>query len=291
MRNVFNFKQISALLVLLLVLALAAPIVTLAASKPQAPATFEVQPLPPSALQVPPSILPTQKNKQPKIDSVLVELAQAALLSTPAAAELAASRDLRLSNAGVQIQVTPVSGQLQEAITAVQFLGGEITGRSNDGQLLQGWLPPQALLQLANEKSVAYIQQAVKAELLEESLVIDVTSEGLAVMNGPAWHAAGLRGSGVKVAIVDGGFLGYPDLLGAELPASVTAKNFVDGESDLQVNGTSPHGTGCAEIVYDIAPQASMYLVKIATNIDLEEAVNWLNYSGCRRDFYFAGLV
>ena len=101
------------------------------------------------------------------------------------------------------------------------------------------------------------------------------TTEGLAVINGPAWHSTGLRGAGVKVAIIDGGFKGYPGLRGTELPAAVTVKNFVDGESDGQVDGTTEHGTACAEIVHDIAPDATLYLAKINTDIDLQEAVNW----------------
>ena len=32
------------------------------------------------------------------------------------------------------------------------------------------------------------------------------------------------------------------------------------------------HGTACAEIIHDIAPEAEIYLIKIGTNLDLEEA-------------------
>ena len=83
-----------------------------------------------------------------------------------------------------------------------------------------------------------------------------------------------------EVAIIDGGFQGYPGLLGSELPATVTAKNFVDGQSDAQVNGTTVHGTACAEIVHDIAPNAALYLVKVGTDIDLQEAVDWAKTQG-----------
>jgi subtilisin family serine protease len=94
-------------------------------------------------------------------------------------------------------------------------------------------------------------------------------------MNVPAWHGEGYTGSGVKVAIIDGGFTDYDLLLGTDLPTSVTIRNFVDGETDPQVDGTTPHGTACAEIVHDIAPNASLYLIKISTNLDLQEAVTY----------------
>jgi len=95
-------------------------------------------------------------------------------------------------------------------------------------------------------------------------------------MNGPAWHAVGVRGAGVKIGIIDAGFLGYLGLLGSELPGTVTVRNFVDGETDAQVDGTSDHGTNVAELVHDVAPDAQLYFAKIANNFDFEEAADWL---------------
>ena len=140
------------------------------------------------------------------------------------------------------------------------------------------------LLSVSSRPSFAGLTQpneqkdAVPAGQIEPStpLAGDVTSEGLEAMNATAWHAAGILGNGVKVAIIDHGFLGYNALIGSELPYAVTAKNFVDGESDLQVDGGARQGTACAEIIHDIAPQAALSLVKIATPGDLEEAVSWL---------------
>jgi hypothetical protein len=42
------------------------------------------------------------------------------------------------------------------------------------------------------------------------------------------------------------------------------------------VDGTTKHGAACAEIIHDIAPAATLYLAKIGTNLDLQEAVAWL---------------
>jgi hypothetical protein len=210
------------------------------------------------------------------MDSVLVELAQAALESVQAGSKLAESRNLSTQDDKVQIQITIADAQTQAAIAAVQSLGGEISGRSNDGRLLQGWLPPQALPHLAEQKSVAYIRPPAQVIIPENPQSIDVTSQGAAVIQAPAWHAAGLRGSGVKVAIVDAGFTGYTSLLNSELPASVTVRNFVDKQNEWDVSGNSAHGTAAAEVLHDLAPQASLYLAKVNTPIDLEEAIGWL---------------
>lgn len=101
-------------------------------------------------------------------------------------------------------------------------------------------------------------------------------TQGDTALNGPAWRTAGWYGTGVKIGIIDVGFLGYPGLLDDELPSAVTVKNFVDGETDAQVNGRTVHGAACAEVIHDIAPGAQLFLAKIRTAVDLEEAADWL---------------
>ena len=79
------------------------------------------------------------------------------------------------------------------------------------------------------------------------------------------WQGQGYNGQGTKVAIVDLGFQGYEDLLGTELPDSVVARSFrADGDI---TGGGEVHGSGCAEIVHDVAPSAQLYLI----NFSIEE--------------------
>lgn len=81
----------------------------------------------------------------------------------------------------------------------------------------------------------------------------------------------------VRIAVIDGGFQGYTALLGTDLPASVVTQNFA---STGDIGGGTPHGTACAEIVYDMAPQASLYLLRIATALDLQRAVTFAIENG-----------
>jgi subtilisin family serine protease len=70
------------------------------------------------------------------------------------------------------------------------------------------------------------------------------------------WHAAGFRGRGVKVAVLDTGFRGWRDQLGKALPDRVTAKSFrSDGELEFR---SSQHGILCGEVVHSIAPEAEL---------------------------------
>jgi len=245
-----------------------------AAPPPADDAGFTVVALPASALAMPVDLAQAlSAASNPKMDSDLAALASAGSASSGDALTQAQSSGLRFLGDRVQVKITTHPEGVQAVTEAVVAAGGEVTGRANGDTWLQAWVPVPALDTIAAEADVYYISRPAEAFTM-------ATTEGLAVINGPAWHAAGLRGAGVKVAIIDGGFQGYPGLRGTELPATVTAKNFVDGETDTQVNGTTVHGTACAEIVHDIAPDAALYLVKVGTDIDLQQAVDWLKTQG-----------
>jgi subtilisin family serine protease len=70
------------------------------------------------------------------------------------------------------------------------------------------------------------------------------------------WHAAGVRGRGTKVAILDTGFRGWHDHLGKALPAHVAARSFrSDGNLEFR---NSQHGILCGEVVHTLAPDADL---------------------------------
>jgi|GEM_PF-1619073 len=218
--------------------------------------------------------------KHPKLDSALARLAQAAQESPERAVELADAQLLRVREDRVQTQITTSAEGLKRALEAITQAGGEVTKVGYKDTLIQAWLPVDALETVAASPDVLYIRRPMEFALAGEVDLSAYTSEGVGAMNATTWHGAGYRGSGVRVGIIDGGFQGYTGLLGSDLPATVTVKNFVDGETDAQVNGTSPHGTACAEIIHDVAPEASLYLAKIATDLDAEQAANWLLAQG-----------
>lgn len=101
-----------------------------------------------------------------------------------------------------------------------------------------------------------------------------VVSEGVGVINASLVHNSGFKGQGVKIAIIDHGFAGYTSKLGTELPGSVTAISFrADGDI---TGGGEDHGTGVAEIVYDVAPDAELYLINFDTDVEFGNAVDYL---------------
>lgn len=225
------------------------------------------------------SIFPARADKparSPKLDSTLAQLAAASAASEEAVNAQAESSAVRLVEGRVQVQIATDAAGLAAVKAAVTEAGGEVTGVGRQDTLVQGWLPPDALEAIAARSEVYFIRRPTPVFPLETLQVGSSTSEGLAPINAAAWQAAGHTGAGVKIGIVDLGFVGYSGLLGTDLPAAVVAKNFVDGETDEQLGSTTEHGTACAEVIHDIAPGAQLYLAKVGTELDIAEAVAWL---------------
>lgn len=79
------------------------------------------------------------------------------------------------------------------------------------------------------------------------------------------WHAAGWRGRGITIAVLDVGFAGVTELLSTELPGDVS----LHGDP-----GATPHGSAVAEIIHDIAPEASLLLVQFSTETEFLAALD-----------------
>jgi subtilisin family serine protease len=96
----------------------------------------------------------------------------------------------------------------------------------------------------------------------------------------PAWHAAGHRGQGVKVAVLDSGFRGYRNALGRALPARVKVRSFrTDGRLEAR---DSQHGVLCAEVIHHVAPAAELLFAnwEPETPAAFLEAVRWARAEG-----------
>ncbi|MBI3459770.1 S8 family serine peptidase [Candidatus Acetothermia bacterium] len=149
---------------------------------------------------------------------------------------------------------------------AIEAAGGSYeTGHDN---VMQALVPIASVENLSKLDEIDYTR-------LPQTPVFFVQSEGLSSMGVDAWSKAGVDGKGVKVAILDAGFKGYKDLLGTELPPAerVITKSF---RRDGDIEADQEHGAAVAEIVYDIAPGATFYLVNINTDVEFFNAVDYL---------------
>ncbi len=131
--------------------------------------------------------------------------------------------------------------------------------------------------------------QHVIAVRLPEQRVPDgnsIPGEGAAVIGADAWQQAGFTGAGLRIGILDLGFAGYQGLLGVELPDEVTLGTF--GWYDEE----EIHGTACAEIVHEIAPDAELFLAWYdGSDASMGSAVDWLLAQGVHIISHSAGSL
>lgn len=108
--------------------------------------------------------------------------------------------------------------------------------------------------------------------------------EAVRVTNADLWHADGVTGRGVKVAVLDvGWFAGetVPDAIPGEAP--ITHDCFVSPSCEPAFDPLRPHlafeggvhGWACAETVRTIAPDVELHLVRANTFTMYENAVDW----------------
>lgn len=196
---------------------------------------------------------------------------------------------LRVKEGQIQVVIVAVSSEAAAGIDeAIADVGGHVTLRYEEA--VQAWLSPSAMEELADREDVVFIRPPVRpfrdgepanerGKAANLAQATGVVSEGVAVIGAPEWHRAGFMGEGQEVAILDGEFGNYRSLLGRELPPSdrVNARSFrsdgrmlPEGREDELV-----HGTAVAEIIHDIAPRASLYLVTYGTDVEYRRATEW----------------
>jgi hypothetical protein len=209
----------------------------------------------------------------PKLESSLWRLVEAERQGGAPQLSAEAERSaIALQDGAVRVVIEAKEGQSASAIASARSLGATV--ETSYGDLVQVLAPVGNLEALSNSEGVRFVRQPTKY------FPATITGEGVGIVNADGWQAAGLTGSGVKVAVLDLGFQGYTALLGTELPASVTAQSF---RADHDISGGGEvHGTAVAEIVHEMAPGAQLYLVNFQTDPELANAVNWIVSQGVK---------
>ncbi|MFC1990988.1 S8 family serine peptidase, partial [Chloroflexota bacterium] len=206
--------------------------------------------------------LPLKGN--PKLDSALNRLASEYTAISPA--PLMAKSAPQSSDTTIRVIIEAAPGQMAGIASAVGDLGSI---EASYGDLVQMVVPVSQLTALADRPEIRFVRPPNKPLPTE-------TSEGVSVINADDWLAASYNGTDVKIGILDVGFSGYTTRQGeGELPA-VTPW----WAPSIGGSGTSVHGTGVAEIVYDIAPASNYYFANFATVVEYGNAVSWLISQG-----------
>ena len=184
-----------------------------------------------------------------------------------------------------------------EARRLVQGLGGTFEGEV-PGVLIQALVPFDRLVELERTDGVDVVRPPLEVNepvagsqdepLPGEATAIEaataVVGEEVGKTNASAWHAAGFRGSGVKVGIIDSfdGDLWSNAQTAGELPAPSGTFCQVNGSPCDIWASNSDHGEGVAEIIHEMAPAAQLYLATAVSTADLQAAVNYFVSNGIK---------
>jgi len=181
-----------------------------------------------------------------------------------AAARLAHSIGITASGDRLPVIVVPAANVNTDTMVKVLEAVGATVLRTGQ-RYVKAAVPILRIADLARDSErIDHVRPLAKFHM-------DVVSEGVAKTKANMWHTRGWTGAGVKVAVIDGDFLGLAQAkLSGEIPTNVV---FID-YTGTGPEGTSPHGVGVAEIVHDIAPDAELYLMKIEDPADLAAAVD-----------------
>jgi len=108
---------------------------------------------------------------------------------------------------------------------------------------------------------------------------LTVTGQGVALTGAADMQALGKNGAGVKIGVIDLGFASYTTAQSTgDLPSNLTITDYTGTGAGT---GTD-HGTNVAQIVYEMAPGAQLYLAKIATEVQLQQAMSDMATAGVR---------
>jgi hypothetical protein len=132
-------------------------------------------------------------------------------------------------------------------------------------------------------------QSAAAEDLLPDAAAAPINSYflqqragHLTLLGADHWQAAGYRGQGIKMAVLDLGFRGYRAHLGQALPAHVRVACFRnDGNFEAR---NSQHGILCAEALHALAPDAEILLATWEPDDASRflEAVRWARREGAQ---------
>ncbi|MGE0600861.1 MAG: S8 family serine peptidase [Dehalococcoidia bacterium] len=209
-----------------------------------------------------------------KLDSFLNNLAVQA--RTQDASSVARSAPTsKLSSVGVQIHLAPGTTGFPARLASLGGIAANIVGSE-----VEAYVPVTLLDSLTSLPGVSSVRTLIPPQ---PDLY---TSEGAALHNTPNWNAYGFTGAGIKVGVIDVGFVGYGSRQAeGEVPAPAAFRCYsAVGTFSTTVRAscetTSIHGVAVSETIIDEAPDAMLYIANPFSQGDLLATVQWMAAQG-----------
>lgn len=162
-------------------------------------------------------------------------------------------------------------------VRQVELHGGTVVATFEN--VVFAGLPVDDIETVGTAKALYYMDAAAMSYPLRSVGYGNRVSEGVALVNAHRLQEAGITGRGVKVGVLDFGFQRYRALVRAgELPRAKAERAF---NRARRLEANTPHGTGCAEIIADMAPDAELYVAAVdGTDGQIIAAGQWLASQG-----------
>ena len=203
-----------------------------------------------------------------KIDSGLRTLSEAARSGQAPSAAQARSVGVATDRGQLRVIAVTNGGSTSNTRSAARTLGGQVEGEY--ANLVQVLIAPERLIDLAADTRVSYVRPPSPMGPRA------IAGEGVQASGASVWHAAGVIGTGVKVAVIDGGFRGLAERKAqGDIPASAVLVDLCNGGVD-----STEHGTGVAEIIAEMAPGAQITMYCVSTEVQLGQAKDQAKAAG-----------
>ena len=222
-------------------------------------------------------MVPEKGNVHPKIAGFLKKLEGEYKKGAIAARLFAQSRKININDQDkITVYMRSKPGTTVDEMS-LQALGAEIIKSTNNVSKVKA--PINMLTTIVeNVKGISFIKTP------DRLIPVDVQSEGVNLTSASSYHSAGYTGAGVNVAVIDVGFDNLSSAISnGDLPNSIVKVDCTGANCVLSANiGGQEHGTAVAEIVYDMAPGANLYLIKVEDTLDLWAAKEYSKSNGIK---------
>ncbi|MEQ1699751.1 MAG: S8 family serine peptidase [Ilumatobacteraceae bacterium] len=222
---------------------------------------------------------------------------QVTITDTQLLAQIDAAASSRTESVGPQS--VPIEVLTTDAVAVsrqVHALGGRVIGQVGTG-LVQADVPLDALTALANTPGAQFVRATRRAGALPdraENVAPPEASTGTAsdvtrLTRANEWHAAGFRGAGVKIGVVDYFNMAVwnttengptPTVANGRVFCQDTGGFELCTGSDIRNYDGYDHGLAVVEILKDMAPDAEVYVATVGTLADLQAAIDWFASKG-----------
>jgi hypothetical protein len=194
-----------------------------------------------------------------------------------AALQRATVAGVRLRTVGtvrkIPLVITPQAGVQARAMSSAWFEAHGIAVEARSKSWIRVAAPLGLVRTIAQDSEVAAIALPLRPIPFDCSYGMgSYISQAVAKTCADSFQAHNFTGAGVKVAVVDMGFIGIDSAMAhGDLPAG-TIKIDLPGSQDNPITTVTDHGTAVAENIMDIAPGATLYCIMVTDQVDMENA-------------------